>query len=85
MSEEIKYPVYRKFKNGKEFMKLNRDGMLIKVNLVRVKTYSIILTDNSLFVHDFYNSEISTESNRHEFEKAYGQAQFQLCKTNCEQ
>lgn len=78
-------PIYRKFKNGKEFMKLNSNGILIKVNMVRENNFSIIHTSNSFMVGDFNNPHVSTESSRDEFEMAYGRAQFLLSKTNCEQ
>lgn len=82
---EIKYPIYRKYKNGKEFMKLNSSGVLIKVNLIRIEDFIVTHTRNIYMIQDFHNPELSMESNRDEFEKAYGKAQYQLCKTNCEQ
>jgi len=84
MSENT-FPIYRKFLNGREFMKLNSDGKLIKVKLIRDNSWAIALTENSLMVADFHNTELSTESSRDEFEKAYGQAQYLLTKANCEQ
>ncbi len=80
-----KQPIYRKFKNGKEFMKLSSNGMLIKVYLLRENDFTLTHTKNQFMIQDFHNTEISMESNRDEFEKAYGQAWFQLSKTNCEQ
>lgn len=83
---ETKYPVYRKFRNGKEFMKLNSTGTLIKVFMVRENTFSITHLHNNLWaIQDFNNLELSMESTRDEFEKAYGQAQFLLTKANNEQ
>lgn len=80
-----KQPKYRKFKNGKEFMKLSSGGILIKVNLIRKEDFTLTHTKNQFMIQDFHNPELSMESNRDEFEKAYGQAWFQLSKTNCEQ
>jgi hypothetical protein len=81
----MKYPIYRKFKNGKEFMKLNSDGILIQVLLLREKTVRITCTDNRMHIEDFHNPEVSVESSRDEFEKTYGQAQYLLTKANIEQ
>lgn len=80
-----KYPIYRKFMNGKEFMKLNSSGILLKVNMVRDNNFLITHTVNQFMVNDFNNPEISMESNRDEFEKAYGHAQYLLTKANQEQ
>jgi hypothetical protein len=67
-------------------MKLNSDGKMIKVLFVRENSFNIMHSDSNRFMkEDFNNPELSVESNRNEFEKAYGQAQYQLCKSNCEQ
>jgi hypothetical protein len=80
-----KYPIYRKYKNGKEFMKLNSNGILIKVNIVRENTFTITHTDGEWSKTDFYNPDISAESNRNEFEIHYCRAQYLMAKANCEQ
>lgn len=79
------YPIYRKFQNGKEFMKLNSNGILLKVNMARGNNFTITHTENQFMIEDFHNPELSMESTRDEFEKAYGHAQFLLSKANCEQ
>jgi hypothetical protein len=79
------FPIYRKFHNGREFMKLNSTGILIKVNMIRGNNFTIGHTDNQFMLQDFHDPELSMESNRDEFEKAYGQAQYLLTKANIEQ
>jgi hypothetical protein len=83
------HPLYRKRKNGKEFMKLNSNGacIIIKLSPFRAngQSFAIVHSDNPRMIKDFDEPENSTESNRDEFEKVYGNAQFHLCKTNCEQ
>jgi hypothetical protein len=66
-------------------MKLNSDEVLLKVNMVRENTFTITHTDSEWSKTDFYNPDISLESNRDEFEKAYGKAQYLLTKANQEQ
>jgi hypothetical protein len=78
---DIKYPVYRKFKNGKEFHKINSENeslsILVRKNLTRLR-YS----KNALHVADAMDEEISTESTREEWEKLYGETQWSLTKAN---
>ena len=67
-------------------MKLNSNGILIKVYLVRENTFSITHLHNNVWaIQDFNNTDLSVDSTRDEFEKAYGQAQFLLTKANNEQ
>ena len=70
-------------------MKLNSNGSVIIVKRSPYRNhgynFAIVHSDNPLVMADFDNPGLSTESNRDEFEQAYGQAQFQLAKTNCEQ
>ena len=89
MSEDIKYPIYRKYKNEKEFMKLNSNGNLIIVKQSPFRntdlSFAIVHSDNPLITRDFFQIGVSVESNRDEFEKAYGRAQYLLTKANIEQ
>lgn len=80
-----KYPIYRKFKNGKEFMKLNSTGILLSVYCCRENHFTIIHTDSQDMIENFHNPANSDVITRDEFEKAYGRAQFILSKANCEQ
>jgi hypothetical protein len=81
-----KYPIYRKFQNGKQFMKLNSNGVLVTVYMIRGNSFSISHADNNQWLNqDFHNPELSMDSSRDEFEKAYGEAQFLLTKANNEQ
>lgn len=82
---ESKYPIYKKSKNGKEFMKLNSDGFMIKVYFLKDNRFTIVHTDNKITVSEMHDLDLTDESTRDEWEKAYGQAQYLLCKSNCEQ
>lgn len=82
---DIKYPLYRKLKNADIFMKLNSNGVLIKVLLINGSDFSIIHTKSDLIVNVFQNIDFTIDITRDDFEKVYGHAQFQLAKTNCEQ
>jgi hypothetical protein len=59
---------------------------MIKVLFVRENSFNIMHSDsNKLMIDDFNNPELSVESNRDEFEQAFGHAQYLLTKANCEQ
>lgn len=64
---------------------MNSNGMLVTVYQCRENHFSIICTDNKDIVEDFRNPLNSDESNRDEFEKVYGYAQYLLTKANIEQ
>lgn len=70
-------------------MKLNSNGTCIIVKKSPYRktglSFAIVHSDNPFTVEPYQDPQLSDESNRDEFEKAYGAAQFQLAKTNVEQ
>jgi hypothetical protein len=75
------YPIYRKFKNGKEFRKVNSENESISV--IVSKNYTTIThSNNSLRVADALDDQISEPSTRDEWEKVYGETQWKHAKAN---
>jgi hypothetical protein len=83
--EDIKYPLYRKLKYSESYMKLNSNGVLIKVLIINETDCSIIHTKFDLWAKLFNNTDFTVDITRDEFEKVYGHAQYKLSKANCEQ
>lgn len=69
---------YRKYQNGKEFMKL-REGVLLSV-LHGPDDVRIICSSNKYLIQDFRDDRISMESNSKEFAQAMSEALFQISK-----
>lgn len=79
----MKYPIYRKFKNGREFHKVISETHYISV-WIQPKhgqnIYRIVMGFNAWTLGEILGDDLSQASNRDEFEKAYGEAQHQFQK-----
>lgn len=67
---------YRKFRSGKEFMKL-QDGSLVSVMNMK-SVVRILKTNNKYLLHDFRDESLTVESNKDEFSKAMSEAKLQI-------
>ncbi len=77
------YPIYRKFQNGREFLKITSPDKMISVLLLGIDRGCRIQTSNNkLMIHDAFDPRVSMESNVKEFEKAYLEAMWYLNKAN---
>jgi hypothetical protein len=79
-----KYPIYRKVKKVEQFMKLNSNGILIKVNMVNGNNFNVAHTNNRIMIQDFHDPGLSVESNQDEFDSVFYHVQTLLKKANCE-
>lgn len=80
---ETTYPIYRKYKNNREFHKINGPGQMISVLLMGTRGSRIqTVTDNHSLTHDAQDPALSVESNLPEFNKAYHEAMWYLAKAN---
>lgn len=76
-----KYPVYRKFRNGKEFHKVISDTHSVSVLKMRTG-YRIIVCANTIHMADVMDDALAMDSTRDEFEKVYGEAMWELNRAN---
>ncbi|MBX3253971.1 MAG: hypothetical protein KF862_07495 [Chitinophagaceae bacterium] len=79
----MKYPIYRKFRNGKEFHKITAPDRIISVLVTGYKNgYRIITTGNNNQIQSALDPEISVSATMSEFERAYNEAMWQIKKSN---
>jgi hypothetical protein len=70
---------YRKFLNGKEFMKL-QDGKLLSV-LLMADSVRVLCTTNRKMIEDFHNEDLTSVSSYNEFSKQKSKAFFEISET----
>jgi hypothetical protein len=81
-NDEVRvYPGYRKFQNGKEFVKISGPKKMISV-LKTPHSYRIICTENNMQLQDAFNPDISMPATADEFEKMYHEAIWHVNKAN---
>jgi hypothetical protein len=81
----MNYPIYRKYKNNKEFARLNSDGVLLSVYKCRDNHYTIICSDSKHMVDNFLNHLNTDVITSVEFDAIYNEAQSFITKALTQQ